>query len=143
MDSLRQHRNYLEAEWRALQAAPLSARKAMLVAALVDAFVDRLFAAAADADDILEFREDIAMRSSALGQIMALCSGRARLMTDSVAVPLQDYNALGVEDFMVSLYNDHSVQRLRLSMAGESSDMLAVLGEAIAALDELLNNPTS
>ena len=56
MDSLRPHRDYLEADWRAARAAPLSRRKAMLVAALVDAYVDRLFAADPDADDILVYR---------------------------------------------------------------------------------------
>jgi hypothetical protein len=62
---------------------------------------------------------------------MALCSGRVRLVTEAVAVPIADYGALAVEDFMVSLYNDHSVQRLRLN----GSDMMKTLAEAIAALD--------
>jgi hypothetical protein len=128
---LRQHRDYLDGEWRALQAAPLSARKAMLVAALVDAYVDRLFSADGEAGDILEYRSRVATQSPALGSIMALCSGRVRLVTEAVAVPIADYGALAVEDFMVSLYNDHSVQRLRLN----GSDMMKTLAEAIAALD--------
>lgn len=136
-DSLQQHRDYLEAEWRALQAAPLSARKAMLVAALIDAYVDRLFAADPDAEDILAFRSRIAGRSPSLGAIMALCSGRARLVTEAVAVPLADYGALAVEDFMVSLYNDHSVQRLQLELPDGTRQLAAVfLAEALATLDK-------
>ena len=42
--SLQAHRDYLEGEWRAPQATPLSARRAMLAATLIDASV-RLFAA--------------------------------------------------------------------------------------------------
>ena len=136
MDSLEAHRAYLEAEWLAAQAAPLSARTAMLVAMLVDAYIDRLFAARPDAEDILVFRADTAAGSPALGLIMALCAQRGVwLVTEAVAVPIADYGALGVEDFMVSLYNDHSVQRLRLVTAdGSRHGMLATLREAIAAL---------
>ncbi len=133
MDSLQQHRDYLEAEWQSLCATPLSARKARLVAALVDAYVDRLFAASRD-EDILEFRAAMAT-SPALGQIMALCSDRATLVTEAVAVPIAEYGTLSVEDFMVSLYSDHSVQRLQLALPnGERFDMLDVLAEAISAL---------
>ena len=138
LDRLRQHRDYLEAEWQALQAAPLSRRKAMLVAALVDAYVDRLFAAEAEADDILVYRAEVAARSSALGLVMALCAGSTGLaiMTEAVAVPLTEYGALDVEDFMVSLYNNHSVQRLRLTLPDDGRrDMLEVLGDAIATLE--------
>ncbi|KRA55715.1 hypothetical protein [Devosia sp. Root635] len=143
MDSLDHHRAYLEAEWLAARAAPLSRRKAMLVAALVDAYVDRMFAADG-ADDILVYRERVAMASPALGLIMALCAGRdgMSVVTEAVAVPLADYGALGVEDFMVSLYNDHTVQKLRLALPdGGRLDLMDVLGEAIAALADL-NNPT-
>jgi hypothetical protein len=138
LDSLRGHRDYLEAEWLALQAVPLSTRRAMLVAALIDAYVDRVFAAQAKPGDILEFRAEMAARSAALGWIMKLCSRQegVGLVMEAVAVPIADYAALPVEDFMVSLYNDHTVQRLRLVMAdGSRHDMLATLGAAIAALD--------
>lgn len=136
MDSLRPHRDYLEAEWGAARAAPLSARKARLVAALIDAYVDRLFAADPEAGDILEFRAGVAAQSSALGHIMALCAGRARLVTEAVVVPIADYGALAVEDFMVSLYNDHCVQRLLLVLAdGSRADMMETLRDAVAALD--------
>ncbi|WP_186767180.1 hypothetical protein [Devosia ginsengisoli] len=137
MDRLSQHRAYIEAEWRSLQAAPLSRRKAMLVAALIDAFADRMFAVEG-AEDILAYRAELAAAHPALGLVMALCAGRdgMAVVTEAVAVPIADYGALGVEDFMVSLYNDHSVQRLRLALPdGERRDMLVVLGEAIAGLD--------
>jgi hypothetical protein len=142
LDSLDQHRAYLAAEWRAAQAAPLSRRKAMQVAALVDAYVDRMFAARPDAEDVLAFRAELAAGSPALGLIMALCAGSTDLavVIEAVEVPLAEYGALGVEDFMVSLYNDHSVQRLRLALPdGGRRDLLDVLGEAVSTL----NNPTS
>ena len=108
----------------------------MLAAALIDAYVDRMFASAPGVDDILEFRAGMAAASPALGQIMALCSGQGRLVTEAVAVPIEDYGALGIEDFMVSLYNDHSVQKLRLVLPDDTRrDMLDVLREAMIALD--------
>ncbi len=108
------------------------------MAALVDAYVDRLFAVDTAADDILVYRAEATARSSALGQVMALCAGTAgfAVVTEAVVVPLTDYGTLGVEDFMVSLYNDHSVQRLLLVLPDRSKrNMLEVLSEAIAALD--------
>ena len=107
----------------------------MLVAALADAYVDRLFAADGAAEDVLAFRARIAIQSPALGYIMALCACRAQLVTDAVAVPIADYGLLEVEDFMVSLYNDHSIQRLRLVLPdGTGLDMLEVLNQAVEAL---------
>src|SRR5690606_18982696 len=100
------HRAYLDACWAAAQAAPLSARKAMLVATLVDAFVDHQFAADAGAEDILDYRSARAAASPALALIMDLCAQRGvRLVTETVAVPISAYDRLGIEDFMVSLYN--------------------------------------
>lgn len=140
MSSPRSHQDYLDDEWRALQAAPLSLRKAKLVAGLIDAHVDRLFHAKSAAGDIIGYRAQVADRSPALGLIMALCSQRAgvAIALQAVAVPLEDYGALSVEDFMVSLYNDHSVQRLRLtSPDGSSQDMLELIEAALLALDGL------
>lgn len=136
MDSLRTHRDYLKQAWQDAQAAPLSARRALLVALLIDAQVDRLFAVQGERGDVLAFRAHIAAGSSAVGLIMALASQRdVRLMTEAVAVPLAEYAALPVEDFMVSLYNDHSVQRLRLATAdGGRHDMMDTLRAAISAL---------
>jgi len=140
LDSLHQHRDYLDGVWRKAQATPLSARKAMLVAALIDAYVDRLFAAQAEPDDILEFRAAMAAGSEAVGLVMTLCSpgGSVRLVTEAVAVPIADYGALGVEDFMVSLYNDHSVQRLRLVLPdGSRRDMHEALRAALVEVDRI------
>ena len=59
-----------------------------------------------------------------------------RLVTEAVTVPIADYGSLSIEDFMVSLYNDHTVQRLRLALPdGTRVDMLETLREAMAALD--------
>jgi hypothetical protein len=130
------HRDYLEGEWQSLRAAPLSARKARLVAALVDAYVDRLFAAAPDDGDILEFRTGMVAGSPQLGRIMALASGRGDLVLEAVAVPVAQYGSLSVEDFMVSLYNDHTVQRLMLvTTDGGRYDMMDMLEAAISAID--------
>ncbi len=110
----------------------------MLVAMLVDAYVDRMFAAVPGADDILEFRAAASAKSVALGRIMALCAQQAgvRLVTEAVTIPIAEYGALPVEDFMVSLYNDHTVQRLRLVLPdGTRIDMIETLREAMAALD--------
>ena len=124
-----------------LRAAPLARRKVMLVTMLVDAFVDRLFAAGGRGDDILDFRQDVARNEPVLGRVMALCAaqGGGQMTIQAVAVPLAEYGTLSTADFMVSLYNDHSVQRLLLVDAeGQPHDMLAVLDGAIAALDRML-----
>lgn len=120
-------------------ASPLSTRKALLVAALIDAFVDRLFASQGEIDDVLEFRAWEAAASPELARVMALCAQRGELRLDfrNVEVPIAAYPTLAVEDFMVSLYNDHSVQRLALvSPGGAAWDALETLAGAIAALDE-------
>ena len=140
MIDLSGHRAYLTAEMAAARAAPLARRKALLVAMLIDAFVDRLFAAGGVGDDILVFRATVAREHVALGRILALCSQNApvRLAIETVAVPLSDYSTLSVADFMVSLYNGHSVQRLLfIDDAGGRHDMLDTLDAAIAALSAL------
>ena len=128
----------LETQFAAAQAAPLSRQKAMIVALLIDDLANRLFAAAPEADDILVFRSGLAAASPALALVFALAALQpdgARLVTEAVEVPLAEYSALTVEDFMVSLYNDHSVQRVLIAAPdGERHDALAVLGEALAAL---------
>lgn len=108
----------------------------MLAAYLIDSFVDRLFAARAEpAGDILAFRADIATAHSSLGLVLDFVAGRAELSLDAVEVPLCDYGELSVEDFMVSLYNQHSVQRLRIALPdGGRAEVHVVLAAAIAAL---------
>jgi len=129
------HLTYLHAELAGAQQAPLSARKALLVAMLIDAYVDRLFAAQSEADDVLAFRAGLAAGSPALGLVFALAAGRARLVTEAVEVPVAAYGALSVQDFMVSLYNEHTVQRVLLVEESEARhDAHRVLAEAAAAL---------
>lgn len=114
----------------------LSRKKAMLAAQLADAYADRLFAAGAEpAADVLEFRAELAKAHPALATIFDLVAGRTELITEAVEVPLADYSKLGVEDFMVSLYNGHTVQRLRIVTGdGTHQDVHTVLAEALAAL---------
>ncbi len=137
MSGLAQHLAYLETEWAAAQEAPLSLRKAMLVAMLADAQVDRLFARSGE-DDILEYRSKLAAGSPSLGLVIALAAMRAegpRLVVETVEVPLADYPRLGLEDYMVSLYNDRTVQRVRIAWPdGRRQLAHEVIGEAIEAL---------
>jgi hypothetical protein len=107
----------------------------MLVSGLADAYADRLFAAQDATDDILAFRAGLAVRSAALTQVFAVVRGELTLVTEAVEVPLAEYGQLKVEDFMVSLYNDHTVQRVRLVLA-DGTRVLAhpVVGEAIGFL---------
>jgi hypothetical protein len=133
---LASHWEYLEAEWQAAVDAPLSQRKVLLVAMLIDAYVDRLFAADHSAEDVLEFRRARAAASPALGLVMQVAmQAGAQLRTEAVPVPIADYAALAVEDFMVSLYNDHSVQRVvMIASDGERFDAQEILADAMAAL---------
>lgn len=114
----------------------LSRKKAMLAAHLIDAFADRLFEAGAEpADDVLAFRTELGRAAPALGLVFELVAGRAGLVTEAVAVPLAEYGKLSVEDFMVSLYNGHTVQRVRIVTAdGVRRDVHEVLAEAVAGL---------
>jgi hypothetical protein len=123
----------------------LSRRKAMLAAHLVDAYADRLFAARAEpAADVLEFRAGLAEANPALATIFDLVAGRAEVITEAVEVPLADYSKLGVEDFMVSLYNGHTVQRLRIvGLDGGRPDVHEVLAGAIEVLRSVHFAPPS
>ena len=133
--SLGDHLAYLEAELAAARAAPLSSRKAMLVAMLTDAYADRLFAEQDETDDILVFRDLVAARSPELALVFALARGDVRLTTAAMTVPIAEYGQLGVEDFMVSLYNQDSVQRVFI-MTSDGRRQLAhdVLAGAIDAV---------
>jgi hypothetical protein len=118
------------------RAAMLSRKKAMLAAYLADAYADRLFAALAEpAGDILAFRAALATTHPPLALVFDLVGGRATLGVEPVQIPISEYDRLGVEDFMVSLYNQHTVQRIRLVTAdGRREDVHAVLGDAFEAL---------
>ena len=141
--SLGEHFALIEEENRASRAAPLSARKAMLVATLLDQFADRVFAAHRAeaperiyfADDLLAFRAALSDRSAALATIFSLCSLRPAspvLQVTTVEVPIADYAQLPVEDYMVSLYNQNTVQRLMIvSSDGPQLPAREVLDEAV------------
>jgi len=119
---------------------PLSLRKALLVAALSDSFVDRLFAGQEAVTDRLGFRAGVAAKHPTLGTVMEICALRddsPRLALGTVRVPMEDYAGLSVEDFMVSLYNEHSVQRVMVCWpAGRQEDGQALLAAAVAGLEQ-------
>lgn len=102
---------------------------------LCDAYADRLFGEQGETDDILEFRRLLESQSPELGLCFSIVRGDAKLVTEAVQVPLPEYGQLRVEDFMVSLYNDHSVQRVRIALA-DGTRLLAheVVGLAIGFL---------
>jgi hypothetical protein len=105
---------------------------------LIDAFADRLFAAGRGGDDILDYRASLAARSPALAAVFAVAADRAQLLTEAVEVPLADYPRLDIADFMVSLYNDHTVQRVRIALPdGSRLPVHEILAEAIDALRQL------
>lgn len=121
-DPFEQRLALIEAEYRASLAAPLSARKVLLVAVLLDHCADQFFAARRTrpdtvfgAEDPLRFRAELARRSPAMAAVFALGNQSATLRLDSVTVPIADYPRLGIEDFMVSLYNQNTVQRVMLA----------------------------
>ncbi len=115
--------------------AMLSRKKALLAAQLIDAYADRLFTARNEAAaDILAFRAGLGEASPALGLVFDLVAGRAELVTEAVGVPIAEYSKLSVEDFMVSLYNQHTVQRVRIATGNERHDVHAVLETAVEAL---------
>lgn len=122
----------------AAKAAPLSQRKAMLGVMLADAFADHRFAAEAAGGDILQYRAALAARSEALALVFAIAAQAPdgpQLVTEAVTIPLADYGSLRVEDFMVSLYNNHTVQRVRIvTPDGARHDVHDVLAEALATL---------
>jgi hypothetical protein len=113
--SVRQHLAFAGVLFAESLAAPLSARRVRLVAALLDAVPDRLWASGGgDGEDILEFRYKVGQQCPALGVLAALGEETAQLVVEAVEVPLADYRELGIADVMVSVYNKHTVQRVRI-----------------------------
>jgi hypothetical protein len=122
-----EHFALIEEENRASLAAPLSARKAMLVVVLLDQFADRVFAAhraqgpekVLFAEDVLAYRAALADRSPALAAIFNLCALKPEgpvLQVVAIEVQIADYPQLPVEDYMVSLYNKNTVQRVVIAL---------------------------
>jgi hypothetical protein len=147
-----QGRVQLAAHWQMLQrdlaaslAAPSSLRKAWLVAVLIDHLPDRLWQACTEAGrpppggapDLLAYRAQLRSGSPALAEVFALVAMEPdgpRLQLLPVAVPPDAVAALPVEDFMVSLYNNHHVQRLLLTTPSSTSPAHAQLTAAVADL---------
>jgi hypothetical protein len=140
--SLDQHLELIEDEYAAALETPLSARQARLVAGLVDKFVDRLFLdrraalAAGGIEDVLAYRLRLKASSQTLAAIFDLCAipASAQLVTEAMEVPIADYPKLSVEDYMVSLYNRNTVQRVFMVADGKRELVHPLLGEAIAEL---------
>jgi hypothetical protein len=116
----------LQRDLAASLAAPLSLRKAWLVAVLIDHLPDRLRQACTEAGqpppggapDLPAYRAQLRSGSPALAEVFALVAMEPdgpRLQLLPMAVPPDAVAALPVEDFMVSLYNNHHVQRLMLT----------------------------
>jgi hypothetical protein len=142
----------LAAYWRflndaqqAFAKAPLSKRKAMRVVMLADGLVDELFDIQAACDDVLEFRQALAAQHASMALVMDLAAHRRdgpTLELSEQQVPLAQYGDLSIEDFMVSLYNNHSVQRLMVVGAGAAPIAVEqLLDDALEQLASLL--PTS
>ena len=138
--NLTAHWDYLDGQWRAAQAAPLSRRRAYLVVYLIDAYVDRLFAVSGT-DDVLAFRAEVIAQNAALACVLELAAqrdGGTRLEVQTIKVPLENYGQLSVEDFMVSLYNDHSVHRMMVVGADRAPELAhRVLAAALERLGKL------
>jgi hypothetical protein len=120
----------------AARAAPQSRRKAMLAALLLDAAIDALFEASGQ-DDVLAFRSNLELRHAELKPILDLAAMEdTTLVLEPVEIAIGDYPALGVEDFMISLYNGRIVPRvLIVSPQGARIDVHEALASALAALE--------
>jgi hypothetical protein len=141
--TLAEHFALIRAEIADLDAHPLSARQAKLVLTLLDKFADRVHAAFRDtapeklggAADVVAWREVLRGRCPALGAVFdaSAVPPAAELATRAVEVPIADYPKLSTADFMVSLYNGHTVQRVLLVWPdGRTRLAREVIGEALA-----------
>ena len=141
MGELRGYIERAEAAWSDVQAAPLSVRKALLCAALIDDLAGRAFTAwhhdpelVFGTEDAPAFRRALRGASEAIGLIADLCGMRPdapRLVAKAIALTAADYPLLAVEDYMVSVYNAGTVQRV--VMVGPTGERLAheVLADAL------------
>jgi hypothetical protein len=118
----------------ALEASPLSRKKAMLLALLIDAEIDRRAG-----DDPLAARAALAGTAPALAIVMELAAMREtgpRLVLEPVTITADEAKTLREADYMVSLYNAATVQRVRIAWPdGRRADALASLRQAVAALE--------
>ena len=116
----------------ALEASPLSRKKAMLLTLLIDAAIGD------GADDPLAQRAAAAAHP-ALATVMELAAMREdgpRLLLEGVTVTAAEASALREADYMVSLYNGGTVQRVLVGWPdGRRADALSLLRQAVAALE--------
>lgn len=116
--------------------APLSVRRAMLVVMLADRLVDQL--ARSEGADPLRARASISTRSPDLALVLEMAAhrdGGPRLVVEAVEVALSDYETLSTPDFMVSLYNEHTVPRLLVALPDSGRlEARQVLHGAVAAV---------
>lgn len=118
----------------AYEASPLSRKKAMLVALLIDAQIDRRMTG-----DPLAYRSKLSYATPALGFVMELAAmreGGVQLVIEPVTISAEEAATLKEADYMVSLYNKATVQRVRFAWSdGRREDALTVLRQAAAALE--------
>ena len=118
----------------ALEHSPLSRKKAMLLALLIDAEID-----ARSSGDPLVHRATVATTHTALALVMELCGMREdgpRLTLEPMTITAAEAPTLREADYMVSLYNAATVQRVRIAWPdGRREDALEVLRQAVAALE--------
>ena len=124
----------ISAALAALEHAPLSRKKAMLLALLIDEAIE-----VSANDDPLAHRAAVAQTHPALALVMELCAMREdgpRLTLEPMTITAADAPALHEADYMVSLYNSGTVQRVRLAWPdGRREDALTVLRQAVAELE--------
>lgn len=120
----------------AARAAPQSRKAAMLAALQLDAAADAL-ARARNENDILAWRSALGHRLPTLAPVLDLAAmDGTTLLLEPIEVALGDYPSLGVEDFMVSLYNGRTVPRVLIAWPdGRRQDVHEALAAALAALE--------
>jgi uncharacterized protein YjbJ (UPF0337 family) len=114
----------------ALEASPLSRKKAMLLTLLIDAAID---SARPHTADLLAHRQAVAATHPALALVMelaALRDGGPRLVVEAVAAP-----PLSEAEYMVSVYNAGTMPRLMVVADGAVREALPLLRQAVGELD--------
>jgi hypothetical protein len=140
--SLSDHFALIEAELADLDAHPLAARQSRLVMVLLDKLADRAYFAWREtaperlggAEDIVAWRDLLRTRCPAMAAIFDCCALPAAggLVTRAVEVPIAEYPLLSTADFMVSLYNQNTVQRVLLVLPGGETQLARqVIGNAM------------
>ena len=138
MSTLEHHLTYLRDALAEAEAHPLSRRRAMLCVMLIDAYADRT----AEGDRLV-FREKLAAGSAAMGLVFEVAAAResgARLVTETVKVDAGAAAGLREADYMVSLYNGGTVQRVRVARGDERWDAIEVLREAVGILTRKMSS---